>query len=82
MFRQAFRLASPAQYRSKKEEGYPPLDFLEVNEGILLTTSTNDLRQYLSLYSDRVFSDPEHYQRKIDEETGTPAMACDFPTPP
>jgi hypothetical protein len=68
--------------RNLSQQGYTPLDFLDVNEGILLTTSTDDLRQYLSLYSDRVFTDPEHYKRKINDETGAPVMACSVPTPP
>jgi hypothetical protein len=68
--------------RNLSQQGYTPLDFLDVNEGILLTTSTDDLRQYLSLYSGRVFTDPEHFKRKINEETGTPITACSLPTPP
>ena len=68
--------------RNLSQEGYPPLGFLEVNEGILLTTSTDDLRLYLSLYPDRVFTDSEHYKRKINEETGMPVTSCSLPTLP
>lgn len=68
--------------RNLSEEGYPPLDFLDINEGILLTTSTDGLRQYLYQYPDRVFTDSDHYKRMINEETGAPVMACSLPTPP
>lgn len=64
------------------KEGYPPLRFLDEGDVILLTTSTEDLRQYVSLYADHVFTSPEHYTRKVDEEAGgSSAAACSVPTP-
>lgn len=65
------------------KEGYPPLEFLDGDDVMLLTTSTDDLRQYLSVYADHVFTSPEHYTRKVDVEAGgSSATACSVPTPP
>jgi hypothetical protein len=65
------------------KEGDPPLQFLDEGDVVLLTTSTDDLRQYLSVYADHVFSSPEHYTRKVDQEAGgSSTTACSVPTPP
>lgn len=65
------------------KEGYPPLQFLDEGDVVLLTTSTGDLRQYLSVYADHVFGSPEHYTRKVDQEAGgSSTTACSVPTPP
>lgn len=65
------------------KEGYPPLDFLQDDDVLLLTTSTDDLRQYISVYGDHLFTDPDHYTRKVNEETeGGSTTPCTVPTPP
>ena len=78
----AYSVLDTSAIRTQNEVGYSPLDSLKINQGILLTTPTDDLRQYLSLYSDKVFSDSDHFKRKIDERTGSPVMTCSLPTPP
>jgi hypothetical protein len=69
--------------QNQNGEGYSQLEFISEGDVMLLTTSTQDLRQYLSGYSEKVFSDSGHLTRKIDDGTpGTSTMTCGLPTPP
>jgi len=79
----AFSGLDASAIQQQTTEGLPSLDFLDAGDVMLLTASTDDLRQYLSAYADRVFLSNDHYTRKIDEEAGgTSATNCGVSSPP
>lgn len=66
----------------QSKEGSAHLDYLDTNDAMLLTASTEDLRQYISIYSDRLFPEFSHYRRLADDEPTAAAVPCSLPTPP
>jgi hypothetical protein len=63
-----------------KETGLPDLDFMHPDGALLLTASTEEMRQYISLYGDRLFRSPEHFTRKIKNDTSDgPGAKCALP---
>jgi hypothetical protein len=69
--------------REQNKQGPAPVQLLEEGNTMLLTASTDDLREYLSLYADRVFSSVGHYTRNVGaEEAGGAGRTCSTPTPP
>lgn len=69
--------------REAKEQGWAPMDFLEIDDGLLLTASTEDLRFYVSHYADRLFDeDEEHFTRVIENGAdGSPPPCSAIKTP-
>lgn len=79
----AYSILDYSVIRGLDKEGYPPLDFLDGDEVLLLTTSTDDLRQYITVYGDHLFTDSDHYTREVSEDAGSsPTTTCPVPTPP
>lgn len=67
----------------QNREGLPPLDYIATDDAMLLTGSTEDLRHYISVYGDRIFTSQGHYQRMNESDgPGTVSVPCSFPTPP
>jgi hypothetical protein len=68
----------------QNERDYYPVDHLMIDDdAMLLTASTEDLRQYISKHVDDVFSDSEHLFRKPESGVpGKPCWAFDVPTNP
>jgi len=69
--------------REAKEQGYAPLDFVEIDDGLLLTSSTEDLRFSVSHFADRLFEeDEDHFTRVIDNGAVGSSHPCPAITPP
>jgi len=72
--------------KDANKTGYAPLDFIDTDGAMLLTSSTEDLRWSLLHYSDRLFadSDSEHYVKSTETgEDGLPLTTCSaIPSPP
>ena len=63
--------------REAKEQGYAPLSYVEVSDGILLIASTEDLRWSVSHYADRLFKDWDHFRRvSYNGADGSPQKPC------
>lgn len=63
-------------------EGSAHLDYLLTDDELLVTASTEDLRQYLSAYGDRVFPSFSHLQRMIESDGTGASVPCSLPTAP
>lgn len=50
--------------RKPNPTGGAPLDYLETDEGLLVTAPTDVLRRYISAHTEDVFSEFEHMKRK------------------
>lgn len=66
----------------QNKEGSAHLDYLTTDDAMLVIASTEDLRQYISIYSDRLFPEFSHYRRLADDEPTAAAVPCSLPTPP
>lgn len=66
----------------QNHDGLPPLEYLTTEDAMLLTGSTEDLRQYISVYGDRIFTSFSHYQRMPEDGPRTASVPCSLPTPP
>jgi hypothetical protein len=64
------------------EQGYAPLSYVEISDGLLLTASTEDLRWSVSRYADRLFVDGGHYARADDNEANNPSPSPCTAIPP
>jgi len=74
----SYSLLEPSAVREANEEGYAPLNYLEIDDDILVTASTEELRWAASHFGDRLFKDSEmHYTRvtENDAEGSTPCPA-------
>ena len=80
----AYSTLNARAIQARNQEGYyPPLNFVDSQDVPLLITPTDELRQFLSLYSDKVFYDPDHFTRKPTYQTGDNlTTTCSTPTPP
>jgi hypothetical protein len=73
----------PDAIREQNKQGSAPVQLLEEDDTMLLTASTDEMREYLSAYADRVFVSGVRYTRKIDaEEAGGADSTCGALTPP
>lgn len=73
----------PDKVLKENERDYYPINHLMIDDLMLLTASTEDLRQYISKHVDDVFSDSEYLTRKPESDaTGKPCWAFNAPTNP
>ena len=78
-----YTVLRPGAVREAKEQGYAPLAYLEIDDGLLLTASTEDLRYSVSHFSDRLFdADEDHFTRVTDNGAGVTSTPCPAITPP
>lgn len=79
----SYSALDPDAIREQNKQGPAPLQLLEEGNTMLLTASTDELREYLSLYADRIFSNVARYTRNFSaEQEGGASSACSAPTPP
>jgi hypothetical protein len=71
----------PDAVKHYNSEGNAPLAYFTMEDhSILLTSSTDDLRHILPLYSDRLFTGSDLYTRQIDsDEAANIGAACKIP---
>lgn len=66
-----------------KKQGLAPWDYLEIDDGLLLTASTEELRWSVSHYADRLFDeDEEHFIRVTESDANGSSTLCPAITPP
>lgn len=75
-------LLDSSTVREANAQGYAPLGYMEIDDGILLTASTEELRWAVSHYADRLFrNSEEHYVRATGNEAdGTPSPCSAIPS--
>jgi hypothetical protein len=79
----AYFALDPDAIREQNKQGPAPVQLLEESNTMLLTASTDELREYFSLYADRVFSSVGRYTRNVSaEEEGGANTTCSAPTSP
>jgi hypothetical protein len=73
-----YSILSAAAVKEAGQQGYAPLSYVEINDDILLTASTEELRWAASHYADRLFTESdEHYVRVTDGGSDGPPSPCD-----
>jgi len=72
----SYTVLSPSAIREANQQGYAPLGYVEVDDGILLTASTEDLRWSVSHFADRLFGDADHFNRVTETRTDDPPSPC------
>ncbi len=79
----AYSVLDTSAVREAKKQGLAPWDYLEIDDGILLTASTEELRWSVSHYADLLFTtDEEHFTRVADGSTDGSSTPCSaIPTP-
>lgn len=72
---------SPDAIEEQNKSASTPLSSIALsNDETLLTSSSDDLRQYISIYSDQIFGAQHHYIRKLDTTPpGRAQTLCGIP---
>ncbi len=63
-----YTVLDPGAIREANQQGYAPLSFIEIDDGILLTAPTEELRWTVSHYPDLLFQEGGHYTRLTEGE--------------
>ncbi len=78
----SYTILDSSAVQEANKQGYASLEYLEVDNGILLTASTEDLRWAVSHHADRLFTDGEHYTRQPDNGAPDSSQAPCSAVPP
>jgi len=79
----AYSALDSSNVREAKKAGLAPWDYLEIDDGLLLTASTEELRSSVSHYADLLFTtEEEHFSRVTESSADGSSPPCPAtPTP-
>ncbi len=79
-----YKVLDSSAIRQANEQGYATLPYVEIDDGILLTAPTEELRFSVSHFADRLFeTDEEHFTRvtDADAQASSPSPCSAIPPP-
>jgi hypothetical protein len=71
-----YTVLDPAAIREANQQGYAPLGFIEIDDGILLTAPTEELRWAVSHYSDLLFKESDQFTRVTETAADEAPSPC------